>query len=87
MEKPDALYDAASSESWLRFSISRAELRDFRLSAPRLIADLPKTNDGYVEVQSTDKGFRTFQSAAPRKFARRTGPFEALENDILALNT
>ena len=86
MEQPDVLLDKATSEAWLRFSGGRADLNGFRISARELIGPISTPRSGYIEVKSSDKEMRAFQSATPKKVGQRELVLEALHGDILALN-
>lgn len=86
LENPDVLYDQKTLEAWLRLSVYRFDLKSLRVSAPALNAQIRASRSGYVEVRSTDRSFRTFQSATPIKLSRNEHPLAGMQRDIAALN-
>jgi hypothetical protein len=85
-KNPNLLYDAAQRETWLRFSVRRQELKDQRLSGPKLIAQMKTVRSTYVEVKEEDRELRTYESATAKKLGRGGTPWSALESDIFGLN-
>jgi hypothetical protein len=86
LESPDVLYDRATSDAWLRFSVGRFGLKHFRLSAPALTSQIRTARSGYVEVKSANREIRTFQSAIAKRLGRRESALEGIRVDILGLN-
>lgn len=86
LKSPDVLYDLASGETWLRFSLYREHLGDLRLPLSALIARIQTPRSGYSEVKSADRSVRTLQSTIPLKFPSESDPLEFVIPDITALN-
>lgn len=84
VENPDILSDG--SNAWIRFSVKREELRGFHVSAPSLLKQIRTGRSGYIEVQSSDKRVRTFESAVPIALTKWQYPSAALHGDVLGLN-
>jgi YaaC-like Protein len=88
LKNPDVLYDSRRSETWMRFSVYRAGLKDLRVSLPSLRAGIRTPRSDYVEVRSTDRELRTLETATPKKYKRRRGdPLESMALDIAAFNS
>jgi hypothetical protein len=86
IEQPDVLFDKAASEAWLRLSVRRTDLRDFGISANKLVSLISTARSRYVEVKPNDRELRMFQSTTPEKMGRHETPLEVMQSDILALN-
>jgi len=86
LEEADVLFDKKTLETWLRFSVPRWGLNSLKLSAPALLAQIGTTRSGYIEAKSNSPGFRTFQSATPKRLKPREDPRMGLQGDILGLN-
>lgn len=86
LEKPDLLYDKKQRESWIRFSIHRADFPINRVSAPAVLQAIRSDRSGYIEVKSANKDFRTFQTARAAKVRANQTAHTALIEDFLALN-
>lgn len=86
MEAPKVVYDTKSSESWLRFSVYRFDLRLLSVSAPRLVAQISTARSTYIEVKSVDRQHRTFQSSIAKAVGRGETALGALQKDLLGLN-
>lgn len=86
LDKIEAIRDAAAHEVWLKFAITRENIRSTGMFAPALLAQVSSTRTNYVEVLSDKRGLRTFQSATPARLRGRATPYSALRNDALSLN-
>jgi YaaC-like Protein len=87
LKDPDVLYDPKKSETWMRFSVDRLDLRNLRLSLPSLRSAIRTSRSDYIEVRSTDPDFRTLQSAKPAQYRPRgSDPLPSMATDIAALN-
>jgi hypothetical protein len=87
LEKPDVLFDEGRRETWLTFSVPRWDLKARKISAPRLLQQIAGPQSSYVEVKSTDKESRRFETASPKAVGKREAIWSAIEPDILAINT
>ena len=85
-EKLDVLLDRPKNQAWTTFSVTRPDLKDQQVSAPRMLMHLASPRSGYVEIKSGKQGLRTFQFTNPVKLRRREAPLRALQGDIIALN-
>ena len=86
LEKPDTLYDKKKRETWIRFSIHRIDFQVNRVSAPASLAQIATPRSGYIEVNSTNEDYRTFQTAKPARVKPSQGIHDALNEDFLGLN-
>ena len=86
LEKPDVLYDKDRRATWVTFSLLRWQLNDRGISAPHLLAQMTTSRSGYLEVRSTIKDLRKFESAVPKILGQGEVPSLALEKDIIGIN-
>ena len=86
--EPQVLTDEASSQVWIRFSVSKDDLKSFRLSRPRLLQLIADANFQYIEVLSDNCDLWTFELARPKRWAGRSReePFDVIGAEIRALN-
>jgi hypothetical protein len=82
----DVLFDESVQEAWLKFSVKRDAMRGFGVSAKELVHQLATTRSSFVEVRSTDKELRTFQSAVAKKIEKNRTIAAEMWPDILGLN-
>jgi hypothetical protein len=86
LKEPNFIYDGNVDEVWLRFSVSRDNLKYAKVTAPGLLAQMRTTRSGYVEVKETNKELRTFESQTAQSVTRNEDPAAAIHNDVLGLN-
>lgn len=86
LEDPNILYDNASREAWIRFSVERSELKLHHLTAPTLINAIKTPRSGYIEVRSKESTLRTFESLIPVKNNPGKNIYEMLHKDVLGMN-
>ena len=83
---PDTLHDCSAKESWIRFSVSRQELKSNRLTVPKLISMITTPRSGYIEVRSTEPALRTFESSIPAKGTYGGKTLRTLHGDVKGMN-
>lgn len=86
LERPDVLYDESKKEAWLTFSVPRWGLSSRGISGPRLLKQMSTARSSYVEVKSTEKESRKFESSTPKILGRGEDARSALEADVLGIN-
>jgi hypothetical protein len=84
--EPDILYDSAVQETWIRFGVSRSELRDRRLAAHSFVGTVATPRSGYSEIRSSDSNLMAFESTAAAKFQHVDDIHASLFGDILGMN-
>lgn len=86
--EPDILFDTINDEFWIKFSVSRNDLRYARLSRHKFINLISNGNNWYRQVKSTESHLLTFELAIPKKL--QTNPPQTysslLESEIKSMN-
>lgn len=83
---PDILYDEASREAWIRFSVDRYGLKYYRLTAASFTRVLATARSGYTEVCAPRAELRTFESAIPAKVPHGETVLGMVHDDVTGMN-
>lgn len=86
LRNPEIRYDETSREAWLKFSVSKDVLRNFRLSAPALISQILTPRSDFKEVRSDNQELRTFESTTAKRMKPGEDILFSLHDDVLGLN-
>jgi hypothetical protein len=86
LDSPNILFDPTSREVWIKFSISRVDLKAQGVSAPWMMDHFRGARSSYIEVASADRAFRTFQTATPARATSEQVAMIPLAEDIRGLN-
>lgn len=83
---PDVVHDEATREAWLRFGVDRTALQFYRISGNALMESIQTARSSYVEVRSSRRELRTFESATPVKLRRGDTILNSIHKDVLGMN-
>ena len=86
LEDPNIIYEDASREAWIRFSVNKDELKFHHLSAPQLLNAIQTSRTRYREIRSHKSDLRTFESIIPAKDKYGRNVYQTLHSDILGMN-
>lgn len=64
--EPNVLIDGSEKQIWLRFSVERDDLKELRISRPKLLNLITYNTSTYRQVQSSDKNLWTFELEQPK---------------------
>lgn len=64
--EPDVLIDRPGKQIWLRFSVDRDDLKELKITRPKLLNLITYNNSTYRQVQSSDKNLWTFELEQPK---------------------
>jgi hypothetical protein len=85
---PGIIVNSSDYEIWLRFSVSRKEIKNYRLSRHNFLQLIPNGNSIYYQVKSEDDNVLTFEFRNSKIFDKNInkGLFVILEKEIKELN-
>jgi hypothetical protein len=84
--EPDVFYDQSAAQAWIRFGLSRLELKYFGLTIPTLMKALATPRSGYIEVHASNRDVRMFQSAHAANVSRGKSILDAIYPDVIGMN-
>lgn len=85
---PKVMANREKGEIWVNFSVARGNLRELRLSRPKLLAAITTAGNAYHEVQSSISDWLMFEFERPKTIPEtHEGPLEVLvAPEISAMN-
>jgi len=85
--EPEGLVDSEADELWLRFSVSKDDLREFRLSRRSFIQIISGTTPAFRQVRSKDDVFWTFELFPAKKIPVRAKDYlySLIDNEVKAM--
>jgi len=86
LHEPVLVTHDQTSEAWLRFSVTRDDLKAQRITVPQMLSEIANQRSGYTEILSTAPGLRAFESTTPVRWKNSEPAALALAADIRALN-
>ncbi len=88
LENIDTFIAPAGNDYWIRFSVSRHDLKSLKLTRPKFLEIITYRDSKCIQVQSDKDNLWTFELQKPKKIPKkkRSGLFRFIENEIKAMN-
>lgn len=83
---PGVVHNKAQGDAWLKFSVSRADLKNHSFSAPALLRQTKTPHSAFVEVRTANSLLRSFESETAKTITGDGDPWTVLRADVSALS-